>query len=225
MNPSIPASAVVRRLGYMRAAAVGLLTMTAGCLLFVPAAASGVFGTFLVALFVLASGITIVQVVANPLISLLGKPETASSRLTFAQAFNSLGTTIFPRVGSSLILGGLASVSAASLSGAALVTYRQEASQAIVHTYLGLAVALVVVSALADYMNPRVVFIASAGLTAAVSLLIPVLAQGHISALLLFGAVAIANPSVFPKPLATLRALRATRARTSSVPPIRHSGD
>ena len=85
----------------------------------------------------------LVQVVANPLISLLGKPETASSRLTFAQAFNSLGTTIFPRVGSSLILGGLASVSAASLSGAALVTYRQEASQAIVHTYLGLAVALV----------------------------------------------------------------------------------
>ncbi|MFN3433301.1 MAG: MFS transporter, partial [Sphingomonas sp.] len=135
---SLPAAAIVRRAGYMRTASIGLVTMMVGCLLFIPAAQSATFAMFLVALFVLGAGITIVQVVANPLISLLGKPETASSRLTFAQAFNSLGTTIFPRVGSSLILGGLASVSAASLTGAALVSYRQEASQAIVHTYLGL---------------------------------------------------------------------------------------
>nr|WP_315472057.1 sugar MFS transporter [uncultured Sphingomonas sp.] len=144
---SLPAAAIVRKAGYMRTASIGLVTMMVGCLLFIPAAQSATFAMFLVALFVLGAGITIVQVVANPLISLLGKPETASSRLTFAQAFNSLGTTIFPRVGSSLILGGLASVSAASLSGAALVTYRQEASQAIVHTYLGLAVALLVIAA------------------------------------------------------------------------------
>ncbi len=93
---SIPAAALVRKIGYMRSAVVGLLTMTAGCLLFEPASAHGMFGLFLVALFVLASGITTVQVVANPLISRLGPPATASSRLTFAQAFNSLGTTIFP---------------------------------------------------------------------------------------------------------------------------------
>jgi FHS family L-fucose permease-like MFS transporter len=105
---SIPAAAIVRRIGYMRTAVVGLLTMTAGCLLFIPASSSGVFATFLVALFVLASGITIVQVVANPLISLLGAPQTAHSRLTFAQAFNSLGTTVFPYVGAILILGSLA---------------------------------------------------------------------------------------------------------------------
>ncbi len=101
---------------------------------------------FLFALFVLGAGITIVQVVANPLISLLGKPASASSRLTFAQGFNSLGTTIFPHIGSTLILGGIAGVSAASLSGAALDAYRVEASRAIVHTYLGLAVALLVIA-------------------------------------------------------------------------------
>ncbi|KQS03800.1 glucose transporter [Sphingomonas sp. Leaf357] len=143
---SLPAAAIVRRLGYMRTASVGLLVMTVGCLLFIPASSSAMFGMFLLALFVLGAGITIVQVVANPLISLLGKPKTASSRLTFAQAFNSLGTTIFPRVGSTLILGGLAGVSAASLSGAALDDYRVAASRVIVHTYLGLAVALLIIA-------------------------------------------------------------------------------
>jgi len=144
---SLPAAAIVRRAGYMRTASIGLLTMTVGCLLFIPASSSATFGMFLLALFVLGAGITIIQVVANPLISLLGAPRTAHSRLTFAQAFNSLGTTIFPRVGSTLILGGLAGVSAASLSGAALDAYRTEASRAIVHTYLGLAVALMVIAA------------------------------------------------------------------------------
>ncbi|WP_267397037.1 MULTISPECIES: sugar MFS transporter [unclassified Sphingomonas] len=144
---SLPAAAIVRRFGYMRTASIGLVTMTAGCLLFIPASSSATFGMFLLALFVLGAGITVVQVVSNPLISLLGKPETAPSRLTFAQAFNSLGTTIFPRVGSALILGGLASLSAASLTGAALEAYRVESSRAIVHTYLGLAVALLVIAA------------------------------------------------------------------------------
>ncbi len=108
---SIPAAALVRRIGYMRSAVVGLLTMTVGCLLFIPASSYGLFGLFLMALFVLASGITTVQVVANPLISMLGPVRTASSRLTFAQAFNSLGTTLFPYVGSILILGSPTSVS------------------------------------------------------------------------------------------------------------------
>ena len=111
---SIPATAVVKRVGYMRGAALGLVTMMAGCLLFIPASASATFGVFLFALFVLASGVTIVQVVANPLISLLGPARTASSRLTFAQAFNSLGTTIFPLVGAGLILGSLKDVKAAA---------------------------------------------------------------------------------------------------------------
>ena len=144
---SLPAAAIVRRAGYMRTASIGLLTMTVGCLLFIPASSSAAFGMFLLALFVLGAGITIIQVVANPLISLLGSPRTAPSRLTFAQGFNSLGTTVFPRVGSTLILGGLAGVSAASLSGPALDAYRTQASRVIVHTYLGLAVALAVIAA------------------------------------------------------------------------------
>src|SRR5579872_4399707 len=93
---SIPGAAIVARIGYMRTAAVGLLTMTVGCLLFIPASSSGLFGAFLGAIFVLGAGITIVQVVANPLISMLGRPQTVHSRLTFAQAFNSVGTTVFP---------------------------------------------------------------------------------------------------------------------------------
>lgn len=144
---SLPAAAIVRRAGYMRTASIGLITMTVGCLLFIPASSSATFGMFLLALFVLGAGITVVQVVANPLISLLGPARTAHSRLTFAQAFNSLGTTIFPRVGSTLILGSLAGVSASALSGPALDAYRVEASRAIVHTYIGLAVALLVIAA------------------------------------------------------------------------------
>ncbi|MFL6634933.1 MAG: sugar MFS transporter [Massilia sp.] len=145
---SLPAAAIVQRMGYMRTAVVGLLTMTAGCLLFIPASSSGMFITFLLALFVLAAGITIVQVVANPLISMLGAPATASSRLTFAQAFNSLGTTVFPYVGAILILGSLAHVDQATLSADALAAYRAAESQVVVHTYLGLAVALAIVALL-----------------------------------------------------------------------------
>ncbi len=144
---SIPAAAIVRRVGYMRTAAIGLLTMTGGCLLFIPASASGAFWVFLLALFVLAAGITTVQVVANPLISLLGNPRTAHSRLTFAQAFNSLGTTVFPYVGSVLILGSLATVDASTISGAALDAYRTAETRVVVYTYLGLAAALLIVAA------------------------------------------------------------------------------
>ncbi len=144
---SLPAATIVRRAGYMKTATIGLLTMMAGCLLFIPASSSATFGVFLFALFVLAAGITIVQVVANPLISLLGKPKTAHSRLTFAQAFNSLGTTIFPYVGSIVILGSLATVDASQLTGAALDAYRAAETKVVVNTYLALAAALAVVAA------------------------------------------------------------------------------
>lgn len=142
----IPGARLVKKIGYMRGAVVGLLTMMAGCLLFIPASQTATYGVFLLALFVLASGVVIVQVVSNPLISLLGKPATAHSRLTFAQAFNSLGTTVFPYFGSILILGGLATVTADQLSGVELDAYRTAESQAIVNGYLGIAVALAVVA-------------------------------------------------------------------------------
>ena len=143
---SLPAAAIVRRAGYLHAAAIGLVTMALGCLLFVPASSFGLFATFLLAIFVLASGITIVQVVANPLISMLGPPATAHSRLTFAQAFNSLGTTIFPYVGSILILKSLEEQDPATLTGGTPNAFRMQESQVIVQTYLGLAIALLAVA-------------------------------------------------------------------------------
>ena len=142
----IPGAQLVKKIGYMRGAVVGLLTMMVGCLLFIPASQTATYGLFLFALFVLASGVVVVQVVTNPLISLLGPQKTVHSRLTFAQAFNSLGTTIFPIVGATLILGSLAGVTAAELSGAELDAYRTAESQAIVNTYIGLALALAVIA-------------------------------------------------------------------------------
>ena len=142
----IPGAQLVKKIGYMRGAVAGLLTMMIGCLLFIPASQTATYGLFLFALFVLASGVVIVQVVANPLISLLGPAKTVHSRLTFAQAFNSLGTTVFPRVGSALILGGLATVTASQLSGPALDAYRTAETSAIVRTYIGLAVALAAIA-------------------------------------------------------------------------------
>jgi len=142
----IPGARLVKRVGYMRGAAIGLMTMMAGCLMFIPASQTAMFGMFLLAYFVLATGVVLVQIVANPLISLLGPARTTHSRLTFAQAFNSLGTTVFPYFGAILILGSLATVTAADFTGAELAAYRTAESQAIVNGYLGLAVALAVVA-------------------------------------------------------------------------------
>ena len=143
---SLPAAALVRRIGYMRTASAGLIFMTLGCLLFVPASAFGLFGAFLAAIFVLAAGITTVQVVANPLISMLGPPASAHSRLTFAQAFNSLGTTIFPYFGAILILGDLATADRSSLHDEALRAYTSQATHAVMLAYVGLALALIVIA-------------------------------------------------------------------------------
>ncbi|MEE2024214.1 sugar MFS transporter [Alkalimonas mucilaginosa] len=104
---SVPAGMLVGRIGYQSGIVTGLLVAGAGCLLFYPAASIQVYGLFLFALFVLASGITILQVAANPYVSVLGRPETASSRLTMTQAFNSLGTTVAPFFGAWLIFSGM----------------------------------------------------------------------------------------------------------------------
>lgn len=102
---SVPAAKIIDWIGYKRAIICGLLTMVAACLGFYPAARIPSFPFFLFALIVLATGITILQVAANPYVAVLGKPETASSRLNLTQAFNSLGTAIFPWIGAHLILG------------------------------------------------------------------------------------------------------------------------
>ena len=100
---SIPAGKLIDKLGYQKGIVCGLSVASLGCLLFIPAAYVELYPLFLFALFVLASGIVILQVSANPYVTALGKPETASSRLTLTQAFNSLGTTLAPYFGAVLI--------------------------------------------------------------------------------------------------------------------------
>ncbi len=101
---SIPAGFILSKIGYKRGIVLGLLTMAFGCLLFYPAAAYRQFEIFMIAYFVLAGGITILQVAANPYVAVLGSEEGASSRLNLSQAFNSLGTAIAPALGALFIL-------------------------------------------------------------------------------------------------------------------------
>ncbi len=101
---ALPAAKIISRLGYNRSIVLGLVVMACGALLFLPAAGFPSYALFLTALYVLASGMTILQVSANPYVAVLGPPERASSRLNLVQAMNSLGTTIGPYVGGMLIL-------------------------------------------------------------------------------------------------------------------------
>ena len=102
------AGRLIDKVGYQQGIVLGLLTTAAGCILFYPSASFHVYGLFLFAFFVLASGITILQVAANPYVAALGPEKTAASRLNLAQAANSLGTTVGPIIGAALILGVVA---------------------------------------------------------------------------------------------------------------------
>ncbi len=108
------AGKLIEKVGYQRGIIIGLLTIAAGCLLFYPAAEVEIYVVFLFGLFVLASGVTILQVSANPYVAILGSEETAASRLNLAQAINSLGHTLGPVFGAALIFGGAATVIAAT---------------------------------------------------------------------------------------------------------------
>jgi len=143
---SFPWSRIVNSIGYQRTMVVGLLTMACGAFLFVPAASAVSYPLFLTALLILAAGITGLQVSANPYVDLLGKPETASSRLDLTQAFNSLGTTIAPKLGGLLILSAapLAIEQLKQLAPQALHAYRvqQAASVKMPYTVIGVALVL-----------------------------------------------------------------------------------
>ena len=101
---SVPAGAILSKIGYRKGIVLGLIIMALGCLLFYPAAEYRNFTIFLIGYFTLAGGITVLQVAANPYVALLGSEEGASSRLNLSQAFNSLGTTIAPVVGALFLL-------------------------------------------------------------------------------------------------------------------------
>lgn len=137
---SIPAGKLVKKIGFRQGIVVGLGIAGIGCVLFYPAAVLGFYPIFLFALFVLASGITILQVSANPYVSILGPSETAPSRLTMTQAFNSLGTTVAPFFGAWLIFSGHDSSQMAD-------------AQAVQLPYLLLATALFVLAIVFSRLN------------------------------------------------------------------------
>ena len=145
---SVPASYILSKIGYKRGIILGLLTMALGCLLFYPAASYRTFGVFLVAYFILAGGMTILQVAANPFVAVLGSEDGASSRLNLSQAFNSLGTAIAPAVGALFILSDKIKTSdeIAALSGDALNTYLASEASAVQSPFLGLAIFIVAIS-------------------------------------------------------------------------------
>jgi MFS transporter, FHS family, L-fucose permease len=145
---SIPAGILMRKIGYVRGFVVGFAIIALSSLLFLPAAYSGLYGSFLVALFMIGGGITLLQVAMNPVTLLLGSPATAHSRLTFAQLFNSIGVFLMVYGGAALMLGESSTVDPKTLSGAALDAYRLSESTVIGHAYIGLAIAMTLVAAL-----------------------------------------------------------------------------
>lgn len=146
---SLPAGNLVARIGYLRGIVVGLIIMTCGCLGFVPATWLGAYPAFLASLFVMAAGITTLQVAANAVISISGPATTSSARLTLAQAFNSLGTFIGPFVGAKLILdqGTRSAEEISRLSAPDLATLRVEEAASLQLPYLGIAAILLVLTA------------------------------------------------------------------------------
>ncbi len=138
---SIPASYILSKIGYKKGIILGLLTMATGCLLFYPAASYRVFGIFMLAYFILAGGMTILQVAANPFVTVLGNEDSASSRLNLSQAFNSLGTAIAPAVGALFILSDTIKTEGeiASLTKTAKETYLASEASAVQTPFLGLA--------------------------------------------------------------------------------------
>lgn len=145
---SIPASYILSKIGYKKGIILGLLTMALACLLFYPAASYRMFGIFLLAYFILAAGITVLQVAANPFVAVLGSEDGASSRLNLSQAFNSLGTAIAPIIGAWFILSDTIKTKdeIAALTGVAKETYLLSEASAVQTPFLGLALFIMLIA-------------------------------------------------------------------------------
>ena len=142
---SIPSAKLIERVGYQKSMVIGLLIMAAGALGMTLAASIPSYGVTLVMLFVIASGITLLQVAANPYVAVVGKPETASSRLNLVQAMNSAGTMLAPMFGAYLILGRSKGGTA---QGDVVLTQAERLAdaQSVVLPYVLVAIVLVVLA-------------------------------------------------------------------------------
>ena len=152
---SIPAGYILSKIGYKKGIVLGLVTMAAGCLLFYPAASYRIFGVFMVGYFTLAAGITILQVAANPYVTVLGPEKTASSRLNLSQAFNSLGTAIAPAIGALFILRDRVKTSGEieALDEAARTTYYAQEASAVQVPFLGIALFIGIIALIFVFVN------------------------------------------------------------------------
>lgn len=141
---SIPSGKIIDWLGYKRAMIIGLLTMAVGAFMFIPAAAVPSYPLFLAALIVLAAGMTVLQVSANPYVAILGPAKTASSRLNLTQAFNSVGTMIGPYLGGLIILTTVPSMDEIHrMAPNVLQAFRIQQASSVKLPYLGLGLILV----------------------------------------------------------------------------------
>jgi MFS transporter, FHS family, L-fucose permease len=156
---SIPSAKIIDWIGYQRSMVAGLLTMGIGAFLFVPAASAPSYPLFLMALIVLAAGITCLQVAANPYVTVLGKAQTASSRLNLTQAFNSLGTFLAPFFGGVFILTAAPKTAdeIRVLAPDVLQAYRLHEAATVKLPYIGLGIALVLLAiAIGSFKLPKI---------------------------------------------------------------------
>lgn len=163
---SIPASFILSKIGYKRGIILGLFTMATGCLLFYPAASYRIFAIFMLAYFILAAGMTFLQVAANPYVAALGSEEGASSRLNLSQAFNSLGTAIAPSIGALFILSDNIKTKEeiASLAGSAKEAYLSTEAAAVQTPFLGLAAFIIFIAGIFFFVKlPKLISEASTG--------------------------------------------------------------
>jgi len=147
---AIPAGLFMKRFGYQMGIVSGLILFALGAFLFIPAANSRTFEFFLIALFVIASGLTFLETAANPYMTVLGSPETATQRLNFAQSFNGLASTLAPFIGGHVILSGisLTAEEQAAMSPQALDIYLQGEADAVKLPYLLIGIVVLLVAAL-----------------------------------------------------------------------------
>ena len=152
---SIPSGFILSKIGYKKGILLGLTIMGIGCLLFYPAAAYRTFPVFLLGYFVLAGGMTVLQVAANPYVAVLGTEETASSRLNLSQAFNSLGTAIAPAIGAMFLLSDSIKSSASinSLEAAEKEAYFINEASAVQSPFIFLAASLLLLALIVSFIK------------------------------------------------------------------------
>ncbi len=187
---SIPSGFILSKIGYKKGILLGLGIMGVGCLLFYPAASYRLFPLFLIGYFVLAGGMTVLQVAANPYVAVLGSEETASSRLNLSQAFNSLGTAIAPAFGAMFLLSDSIKNSndIDSLSTVAKEAYLIAEASAVQNPFLFLSISLLLLALIVSFIKLPNILKKKEGFGYAAALKHKILKMGAIGIFLYVGA-------------------------------------